>query len=141
MTNYDELKKYSGYETIYFFAVDDRKNDIFKIGRTNNIINRLRNYNIGRIKEIDLKYLVLVKNSVLIEKCMKLKLERKQLINNREIYSVEPTKLKKIIDECYCKYISKKENNKLYEEISNLLGLYSYTKNKIHIKPYIIINK
>ena len=72
---------------------------------------------------------------------MKLKLERKQLINNREIYSVEPTKLKKIIDECYCKYISKKENNKLYEEISNLLGLYSYTKNKIHIKPYIIINK
>jgi len=141
MANYDELKKYSGYETIYFFAVDDRKNDIFKIGRTNNIINRLRNYNIGRIKEIDLKYLVLVKNSVLIEKCMKLKLERKQLINNREIYSVEPTKLKKIIDECYCKYISKKENNKLYEEISNLLGLYSYTKNKIHIKPYIIINK
>ena len=141
MTNYDELKKYSGYETIYFFAVDDRKNDIFKIGRTNNIINRLRNYNIGRIKEIDLKYLVLVKNSVVIEKCMKLKLERKQLINNREIYSVEPTKLKKIIDECYCKYISKKENNKLYEEISNLLGLYSYTKNKIHIKPYIIISK
>ena len=141
MTNYDELKKYSGYETIYFFAVDERKPNIFKIGRTNNIIQRLRNYNVGRIKEIDLKYLVVVKNSVLIENCIKLKLEQNQLINNREIYLVNIDKLKKIIDNCYCKYVSNKQNTNLYEEISNLLGLYSYTKNKIHIKPYIIINK
>jgi hypothetical protein len=35
----------------------------------------------------------------------------------------------------------KNKNNNLYEEMSNLLGLYSYTKNKVYIKPYIIINK
>ena len=29
----------------------------------------------------------------------------------------------------------------MYEDISNLLGLYSYTKDKINIKPYIIIDK
>jgi hypothetical protein len=33
------------------------------------------------------------------------------------------------------------KNNNLYEEISNLLGLYFYTKDKNNIKPYIIIDK
>ena len=141
MSNYNELNKYVGYETIYFFAVDNRKNDIFKIGRTKDIVSRLRNYNVGRIKDIELKYLALVKNSIIIENCMKLKLEKNQLIQNREIYKVDPNNLKKIIDDCYCKYVSKNKNNKLYEEISNLLGLYAYTKNKINIKPYIIIDK
>jgi len=71
-----DLKKYSMFETIYFFAVDDRYNDVFKIGRTNNIIKRLQTYNTGRIKEIDLKYLALVKNSKIIESCMKLNLKK-----------------------------------------------------------------
>ena len=139
MENYDNLKKYSNYETIYFFAVDDRKRNIFKIGRTIDIVKRLRNYNVGRIKEIDLKYLALVKNAVLIENCMKLNLKKYELYNNKEIYAIEPNKIKKIINDCYCKNVSKKNNDDLYEELSNLLGLYSYTKDKIHIKPYIII--
>ena len=45
MENKDEMRIYSKFETIYFFAVNDRKNDIFKIGQTKNIINRLNNYN------------------------------------------------------------------------------------------------
>ncbi len=69
LTNYDDLKKYSKFESIYFFAVDERKQDIFKIGRTSDIVHRLMNYNVGRIKEVELKYLALVKNSLLIEKC------------------------------------------------------------------------
>ena len=54
---------------------------------------------------------------------------------------MDPKKLKKIIDECYCKYVSKKQNEELYKEISDLLGLYAYTKNKINIKPYVIIGR
>ena len=125
-------------ETIYFFAVDEKK-IFFKIGHTGDIIQRLRNYNIGRIKEIDLKYLALVKNKTLIENCMKLKLNKDQVIKNREIYEIDPRKLKKIINDCYCKHVSKKENEELYKELSNLLGMYTYVKNKINIKSYIII--
>ena len=32
--NKKDLNKFRGYESIYFFAVDDRKPDIFKVGRT-----------------------------------------------------------------------------------------------------------
>ena len=134
------LKEYNNFNTIYFFAVDERKN-IFKLGESEKIINRLKNYNVGRIKDIELKYLALVKNSLIIEKCVKLKIKKNQVIKNREIYKIDPLKLKKIIKECYCKYVSIKENSELYREISDILGMYSYVKNKVNIKPYIIIGK
>ena len=126
-------------EAIYFFAVDDRNIDLYKIGRTSNIINRLNNYNVGRIKEVDLKYFALVKNSKLIEKCIKLKLKKNQFKKNKEIYHIEPEILIKVINECYCKNVSNNQNNDLYEELSRLYGLYSYVKDKKHIRPYVII--
>ena len=134
----DDIKIYKNLGTIYFFAADKRN---FKIGKTTNIIKRLQNYNVGRIKEVELKYLALVKNETLIEKCMKSKLEPFQKFKNKEIYEVSPEKIKKIIDKCYCDNVSKKENMELYEEIANLLGMYAYTKDKINIKPFIIIDK
>lgn len=123
------LDKYRGYESIYFLQW------------TKDIILRLRNYNVGRIKEVDLKYFALVKNSLLIEKCIKLKLKINQVFENKEIFKVDPIRLKKIINNCYCKYVSSKQNAELYEDISYLLSLYSYTKDKKHIKPYVIIGK
>ena len=36
---------------------------------------------------------------------------------------------------------SKQQNEELYKEISDLLGLYAYTKDKINIKPYVIIRE
>lgn len=139
MENKEELKKYSKFETIYFFAVDERYSDIFKIGRTTNILDRLNNYNVGRIKEVDLKYLALVKNNLLIENCMKLKLKKNQVIKGKEIYKIDPIMLVKIIKKCYCKYVSKQKNEELYKEIGDLIGLCGYVKGKVNIKPYVII--
>ena len=51
--------------------------------------------------------------------------KEKKLVDN-------PEKIKKFIYDCYCKNVSKKYNNDLYEELSNLLGLYSYTKDKLN---------
>ena len=138
--NKTRLNKFNGFESIYFFVIDKRSPDIFKIGRSSYIVKRLENYNVGRINEVDLKYYALVKNSVLIEKCMKHNLINNQYIKNKEIYKVEPTTLKKIIDECYCKYVNNTENKKLYDEIGNLLGLYSFIKDKPKLEPYVIID-
>jgi hypothetical protein len=38
--NKDDLNKYRGYESIYFFAADERKPNIFKVGRTGKIKNQ-----------------------------------------------------------------------------------------------------
>lgn len=141
MENKVDLDKYRGYDSIYFFAADERKPELLKVGKTKDIVLRLRNYNVGRIKEVELKYFALVKNSLLIENCIKLKLKANQVFENKEIFRVEPKALKKVIDDCYCKYVSSKKNEEMYEDISHLLGLYAYTKDKIHIKPYVVIGK
>lgn len=138
--NKNDLSKYSGYDSIYFFAVDDNKMD-WKIGRTSDIVKRLRNYNVGRIKEVDLKYFAIIKNPLLVEKCIKLKLKKNQVITNREIYNITPQNIKKVITECYCKYVPQSKNKELYEEMAELLGIYAYTKDKVNIKPYVIIGK
>jgi hypothetical protein len=139
--NKNDLNIYSGYESIYFIAIDERDPNILKVGRTTDIVKRLRNYNVGRIREVDLKYFALVRNPLLIENCIKSGLEKNKVFENREIFNISPTKLKKMIDYCYCKYVSSKKNEMLYKEISDLLGLYAYTKDKVNIKPYVIIGK
>jgi hypothetical protein len=116
-----------------------KQNLILKWEGQKDIVQRLRNYNVGRIKEIDLKYYALVKNSLIIEKCIKLKLKKNQAVKNKEIYRIDPEKLKKPIEECYCHYVSEKKHKELYDEISKLTGLYSYIRDKKNIKPYIII--
>ena len=141
MNKKNDLKIYNKMDTIYFFAADERKQDILKVGKSTKIVERLRNYNVGRIKEVELKYVALVKNPLLIEKCIKLLLKKKQVVSGKELFEIDPKILKKVIDECYCKHVSAKDNKDLYDEISNLLGLYVYVKDKLNIKPYIIIGK
>jgi 23S rRNA maturation mini-RNase III len=141
MNKKNDLKIYNKMDTIYFFAADERKQDILKVGKSTKIVERLRNYNVGRIKEVELKYVALVKNPLLIEKCIKLLLKKKQVVSGKELFEIDPKILKKVIDECYCKHVSAKENKDLYDEISNLLGMYVYVKDKLNIKPYIIIGK
>lgn len=141
MENKQDLSAYGGYESIYFFAVDERHPNIFKVGRTMDVVKRLRNYNVGRIKEVDLKYFAIVKNAVIIERCIKNKLNKHQVFKGREIYKVTPQVLKQVIDDCYCKSVSKKQNDDMYRELSDMLGLYAYTKDKVNIHPYVIIGK
>jgi hypothetical protein len=71
---------------------------LIKIGKTKDIVLRLRNY---------LKYFALIKNSLLIKNCIKLKAN--QVFENKEIFRIDPNVLKKIIDNCYCKYVSSKK--------------------------------
>ena len=70
---------------------------------------------------------------------MKEKLVKNQVMPGREIYSIEPKNIKKIVEECYCKNVSKNDHDNLFKELSSLLGLYSYLKNETKLKPYVII--
>ena len=124
---------------IYFFAVDERYPNILKYGRSIDIVKRLRTYNSGRIKDVELKYLAIVKNSKLIEKCIKMKTIGKRIKKNREKIKIEPEELEKLIDECYCQNVNEEKHEEMMEDISQLIGLHSYSKDKVNIKPYVIV--
>ncbi len=83
--------------------------------------------------------MAVVKNAYLIEKCLKTTIKDKQIYKSKELYEIEPLQIKKTIEDCFCKHVKAKDAEKIYEEMSNLLGLYSYVKNKKNIKPYIIV--
>ena len=119
--------KNNGKNFFYIIAIDDRYNDIVKIGHTTDIIKRLRNYNVGRIKDIDLKFLAIVDNQKDVENCMKINLEKYRYIKRREIYKVDNNILEQILNNCKC-------------ENSYLCNMIEYLKNKVNIKPYIIID-
>lgn len=138
--NKKRLHKYRGFDSIYFFAAK-KNSKIFKIGKSKDIVMRLSNYNIGRIDDVDLEYYALVSNQDLIETCIKDTLKTYQKIKGREIYQVDPKLLKRVVYKCYKNNISKEDNLDLYQEISNLLGMYVYIKNNPQIKPYVIIGK
>lgn len=141
ISNKKNLKIYNGMEMIYIVAIDERKKDLLKPGSTRKgIIERLLNYNVGRIKEVELKYLALVKHAFIIEKCLKPTLRSKQIYKGKELYKVEASELKKAIEECFCKHVKFEEAEQMYNELSNILGLYSYVKDKKNVKPYVIIS-
>lgn len=140
MQNVNSLKKFNHFETMYFFVANDKvDNSIIKTGSALGIISRLRGYNTGRIPDVELKYFAVVKNRKLIEQCLKSKLKNNRVYSGRELFRVDPEILKTTIEKCYAKYVSKNEDEELYMELAELYGIYAYTKNKQHMKPYVII--
>lgn len=118
-----------GNEFAYFFAIDENyAKDVFKIGHTSDIIKRLNNYNVGRINEIDLKYLAIVYDSKEVEKCMKKKLEKYQYIKNKEIYKIDERFVLEVMKKCQC------DDNHLCEMLK-------YLENKTGIISFMIIKK
>jgi len=84
---------------VYIILVNKNKN-IFKIGRTDDLRNRLRNMENGHDKHPDVKFIMLVKNNNFVENCVKDLIEEKRYKSGKEIYKVDINKLKNVMVEC-----------------------------------------
>jgi hypothetical protein len=84
---------------IYILSVNKGKN-IFKLGRTKNVKNRLKSYETGKEKHPDIKFILIVKDAIKVEKCVKLISKQFQYKKNKELYKIELDKFKSIIFSC-----------------------------------------
>ncbi len=84
---------------IYILSVNKGKN-IFKLGRTQNIRNRLKSYETGKETHPDIKFILIVKDAIKVEKCVKLISKQYQYKQNKELYKIELDKFKSIIFNC-----------------------------------------
>jgi phage anti-repressor protein len=84
---------------IYILSVNKGKN-IFKLGRTKNIRNRLKSYETGKETHPDIKFILIVKDEIKVEKCVKLISKQFKYKQNKELYKIELDKLKSIIFNC-----------------------------------------
>lgn len=92
-----DLTKKNKY--IYIILVNKNK-DIFKLGRTEDIKKRLRNYATGRDKHPDVHFIMIVDNAKQIEQCAKLFTKENRFRGSSEIYKINFDKLKFIVSEC-----------------------------------------
>jgi len=76
------------YEHMYILLVNKGKN-IFKPGRTDEVRKRMIGYATGKDTHPDIKFIMLVKNSKLVEKCSKMFLEKYQYKGEKELYKVD----------------------------------------------------
>jgi hypothetical protein len=82
---------------IYILGINKRKN-IFKVGRTENIRKRLYAYATGLEKHPDILFILIVDNPQNIENCVKLFANKQR--NNKEQYNIDFDLLKKTIFTC-----------------------------------------
>lgn len=89
-----EINKY-----VYIILVNKGKN-IFKFGKTNDIRNRLKNYQTGQDVHPDIKFIMLVKDNSFVENCVKDLIKKYEYKHNQEIYKINIDIMKDKIFKC-----------------------------------------
>jgi hypothetical protein len=84
---------------IYILLVNKNK-DIFKVGRTIDIRKRLYAYSTGRDKHPDIKFIMIIKDPKVIERCTNIFLKKYNYKNKKELYKIDFDVLKKIVFGC-----------------------------------------
>lgn len=97
-TEFLEENDTDGY--IYILRASNEVADLFKIGRSKDIKNRLQSYQTGHAHNVNLLYVLSVHNMKNAEKCIKSQLKEFQYRQRREIYQVPINMLKEIIKKC-----------------------------------------
>ena len=84
---------------IYILMVNKDKN-ILKLGRTEDIRNRLKSYATGKETHPDVKFIMIVDDAKKVEKCTKIFIKQFQYKGNKELYKMNIDNMKKSIFGC-----------------------------------------
>jgi len=93
----NELAKDNKY--IYILMVNKNK-DLLKLGRADNIRNRLKSYATGKETHPDVKFIMIVDDAKKVEQCTKVFIKQFQYKPNTELYKMNIDDLKKTIFGC-----------------------------------------
>ena len=118
---------------IYILKVDD---ETYKLGNSNDIKKRMKQYNVGRINELPIVFVFKSNNIISIENCIKKNLSeyRVKKHKNNELFKIDNEFIKKTIIYCNSSNSIKiKENKKLYNLNDNKNWLIIIDKNNTNI--------
>ena len=113
------IEKNNKKALIYILKVDNDTNEGFKIGRSEDLKARMKQYNVGRISELPIVFVYQTDNIEEIEDCMKDNLRRYQLKNNTETFNIDLDFIKDTIKYCAKTSVLLKRDNKLFKKKDN----------------------
>lgn len=85
---------------LYVIKSSEKQDGVYKIGRSKDLIQRLRTYNTGRQDDVDLLYIYKSSNIYAAEQCVKGYLKEYQLKKYKEVYQTNLSMIKQLIKEC-----------------------------------------
>lgn len=115
--NKEIIEENKSHGIIYVLKVDE---EIYKIGKTTELKNRMKQYKVGRISELPIVFAYKTDCIDDIEKCMKVNLKKYQAKNNTELYKIDLDFVRETVSYCTKKNaILLKRNKKLLEADDN----------------------
>lgn len=91
-------KDYAGY--IYVIQASAHRDDLVKIGRTKNLVQRLRAYRTGRAEDVDVLFKYRTDNLKGTEECIKTALREHRYHRYREVYQADVDMIKELAARC-----------------------------------------
>ena len=101
LQNNQKPKTYKGRKGgfIYIIKVADRE-DVFKVGRTEDIAKRMKTYQTGLADDVDVLFMYETDDVKKTEKCVHAWLSDHQYRENKEVYQIDVSTLKDVISGC-----------------------------------------
>jgi len=93
-----DINDSAGY--IYVIKASPEKDNVYKIGRTQNLNKRLATYSVGTVDGIETIYKFRTNSFKKTEACLKLMLKEHQLRKYKEVYQANIDMIKTIIQKC-----------------------------------------
>lgn len=125
---------------IYILKALNSETTLYKLGKTQNLKNRLNTYNSGNANDIEPLFILPVKDIDSVESCVKKACKKHQYRKYKEVYQIDIDVLKELMEDCNdfvnkiaLKLESKVEKNKFKSTISRM--------NKKIDKYFIFISK
>jgi len=107
----------AGYIYVIRVAAGDMDN-VYKIGRTKDLLSRLRTYNTGTLDGVDIVFKFRTDSYMKTEQCLKIMMKDHQLRKYKEVYQINLDIIKQLVAKCdktaeYVRTYSKPQPSKL----------------------------
>jgi len=103
---------------IYILEALNSTTTLYKLGKTEDLENRIKNYNTGNANDVEPIFILKVNDVNSVENCIKNACKKYQYRKHKEIYQVDIDVLKEVIYKCddLMKFVEMKDNKKTKKE-------------------------
>lgn len=111
---------------LYIIKAMNTSDTLYKIGKTQNINNRIKSYNTGNANDVVPEFIIPVNDIDAAENCVKSFAKRFQYRDNREVYNVNIDILKNMIEKCvdvskYLESLYEKDQKSTENKLDNII--------------------
>lgn len=103
---------------IYILEAQNSTTTLYKLGKTEDLKNRIKNYNTGNANDVEPIFILKVNDVNSVENCIKNACKKYQYRKHKEVYQIDIDVLKEVIYKCdnLMKFVEMKDNKKTKKE-------------------------